>query len=367
LTVRARAAALLHSQRGVLPTLLSSLHQADDARAQGYSENVEIESAYLKVGARRSCTQVPATGANTLPKTQPTPPPLLPRRTPSHHPPPPNGPNPTSPQELQGQKDELMSKVGALRTDLGEWRRRLDSNLVNYKGEVRVRVCVCARRGWLWQRLAVVGRIVFDPAGSLVVISDRRQLNTDTRPSLQRPHHHQLETNLKPGRQAARRDQRRGRVPQGRVSGGQGGAEAAAGAEQRACQGVCVWVGCGWYEPGGWYVVALGVEGNQGACPTVESRSQQRTPTDSNRPTIHPPTAGGPNGGRAAVRPAVRPDHEMNTMTNAADSPCRCTTDAAGANDTTHATAARILLAPTARPAAPLCLTEPWFGFGFDL
>lgn len=43
-------------------------------------------------------------------------------------------------QELNGQKDELTSKVGALKGDLQEWRRRLEANVQGYKGEVRLQL-----------------------------------------------------------------------------------------------------------------------------------------------------------------------------------------------------------------------------------
>jgi hypothetical protein len=41
------------------------------------------------------------------------------------------------PQELQGQKEELVSKVGALKSDLSDWRGRLDANVTSYRAEVR--------------------------------------------------------------------------------------------------------------------------------------------------------------------------------------------------------------------------------------
>jgi hypothetical protein len=42
-----------------------------------------------------------------------------------------------APQELQGQKVELMTKVGALKADLQDWKSRLDANVAGYKSEVR--------------------------------------------------------------------------------------------------------------------------------------------------------------------------------------------------------------------------------------
>ncbi|KAI8472244.1 MAG: hypothetical protein J3K34DRAFT_213472 [Monoraphidium minutum] len=39
-------------------------------------------------------------------------------------------------KELHGQKDELMQRVGGLKADLQEWRRKLDGQVTSYKSEV---------------------------------------------------------------------------------------------------------------------------------------------------------------------------------------------------------------------------------------
>jgi hypothetical protein len=105
------------------------------ADAQGEEEeDAQLAEAFLKVCAAEYTQRALAVCSHAIPKPLPT---RSTRNqnldnTTNHD----GDRSPQSKQELQGQKDELLSKVGSLKQDLAGWRQRLEAGVRAHKAEV---------------------------------------------------------------------------------------------------------------------------------------------------------------------------------------------------------------------------------------